>query len=47
MIEEIKDKQLKRQIARSILEELTDWSGIAESREQYIKESMPDLCNGS
>ncbi len=38
MIEEIKDKQSKRRIARSILESLTDWFGITESREQYIKE---------
>ncbi len=38
MIEEIKDKQLKRHIARSILETLTDWFGITESREQYIKD---------
>lgn len=37
MIEEIKDKQSKSQIARSILETLTDWFGITESREQYIK----------
>lgn len=32
MIEEIKDKQSKSQIARSILETLTDWFGITESR---------------
>lgn len=38
MIEEIKDKQAKKRIARSILEELTDWFGITESREQYIKD---------
>ena len=37
MIEEIKDKQSKRHIARSILEALTDWFEITESREQYIK----------
>ncbi len=38
MIEEIKDKQSKRHIARLILEALTDWFGITESREQYIKD---------
>lgn len=38
MIEEIKDKQSKRHIARSILEALTDWFEITESREQYIKD---------
>lgn len=38
MIEEIKDKQSKRHIARSILEALTDWFEITESREQYIRD---------
>lgn len=38
MIEEIKDKQSKRHIACSILEALTDWFEITESREQYIKD---------
>lgn len=38
MIEEIKDKQSKRHIARSILETLTDWFEITESREKYIKD---------
>lgn len=38
MIEEIKDKQSKIHIARSILEALTDWFGITESREQYIRD---------
>ena len=38
MIEEIKDKQSKRHIARSILEALTDWFEITEAREQYIKD---------
>lgn len=38
MLEEIKDKQSKRHIARSILEELVDWFEIAESREQFIKD---------
>ncbi len=38
MTEEIKDKQRKRCIARLILEDLADWFGIEESREQYIEE---------
>lgn len=38
MIEEIKDKQSKRHIAYSILEALTDWFEITESREQYVKD---------
>ena len=30
----------KKKIARSILESLPDWFGIAESREQYIQDSV-------
>lgn len=37
-IERINDMTLKRTIARSILENLQDWFGIDESREQYIRE---------
>lgn len=40
-IERINDIALKRTIARSILENLHDWFGIDESREQYIHE-----CSG-
>lgn len=38
MIEEIKDKKSKKHIAYSILEALTDWFEITESREQYVKD---------
>lgn len=38
MVEEIKDKQLKKHIARSILEALPDWFEIREAREQYIRD---------
>lgn len=43
MIEEIKDKKSKSHIARSILEALTDWFGITESREQYIKDCQEQI----
>lgn len=43
MIEEIKDRQSKRHIARSILEALTDWFEITESREQYIKDCAEQI----
>lgn len=36
MIEEIKDKKSKKHIAHSILEALTDWFEITESRETDI-----------
>ena len=36
MIVEIKDPNEKKAIARKVLEALTDWFGIEESREEYI-----------
>ena len=36
MIIEIKDPNEKQAIARKVLEALTDWFGIEESREEYI-----------
>lgn len=36
MVVEITNPQEKQTIARSILEALTDWFGIEESREEYI-----------
>ena len=39
MVCQISDKDQKEQIAREILEALTDWFGIPEAREQYIRES--------
>ena len=39
MIRFIEDADEKRKIAREILESLTDWFGIEESREQYIADS--------
>ena len=37
-VERVSDTALKRNIARKILENLLDWFGIDESREQYIRE---------
>jgi hypothetical protein len=51
MIEQIKDADAKKSIARKILEALTDWFEVKESREKYIAESlgrrkpMPDICH--
>lgn len=39
IIKEITEPYEKKQISRMILEELTDWFGITESRENYIQES--------
>ena len=39
MIIEIKDSKEKEAIARKVLEALTDWFGIEESREEYISGS--------
>ena len=39
MIRFIEDADERRKISRSILESLTDWFEVDESREQYIKES--------
>ena len=36
MIKQIFDKQQKQQIARNILESLTDWFSIKKARESYI-----------
>lgn len=39
MIKEVGDQQQKQRIARLILEQLTDWFGLAQAREQYILQS--------
>ncbi len=43
MIEEIKDKQLKTDTARLVLEALSGWFEIPEAREQYIKECREQI----
>lgn len=39
MIRFIEDKETKKEISRAILEALTEWFEVEESREQYIRES--------
>ena len=39
MIIEITDSNEKQSIARKVLEALTDWFGVEESREEYISGS--------
>lgn len=43
MIEQIKDADAKKAIARKILEALTDWFEVEESREKYIAESANQI----
>jgi len=43
MIRQITDKDLKRTIARSILEALPDWFEVEESREKYIRECADQI----
>lgn len=42
-IKEIKDNQVKINIARYILEALPEWFGIPESTESYIKDSVDKI----
>ena len=39
MVKEITDKKEKQYIARTVLEALTDWFEVEESREGYIRDS--------
>ena len=43
MIEQIKDSNNKKLIARKILESLRDWFEVDESREKYIAESADQI----
>ena len=43
MITEIRDKKEKQAIARQILEALTEWFEVEESREEYIETSADRL----
>ena len=43
MIKQIFDENEKKQIARHVLEALTDWFGIPEAREEYIEKSVGQL----
>ena len=43
MVERIEDPEMKRAIARKVLEALRDWFGIDESREKYIAGSAGQI----
>ena len=43
MVREVKNKDEKRTVSRSILESLKDWFEVDESREKYISESADQL----
>ena len=43
MVERIIDKNEKMKISRAILEALTDWFEVTESREKYISESADQI----
>ena len=43
MVREIKNKDEKRTVSRSIIESLKDWFEVDESREKYISESADQL----
>ena len=47
MIRVINDSQEKQRIARFLLESLSDWFGIPEAREQYIRESADEIMLAS
>ncbi len=47
MIRIVCNAEEKRRIARLILESLTDWFGIPEARENYIKESADEIMVAS
>lgn len=39
MIRRVEEDELRPAVARSVLEALTDWFGVEESREAYIRQS--------
>ncbi len=43
MIEQIKDADTKKAVARKVLEALRDWFEVDESREKYIEESAGQI----
>lgn len=47
MIRIVEHAEEKRKIARTILEALTDWFGIPEARENYIRESEDEIMVAS
>ena len=47
MIQRIQDPEEKQRVARAILEGLTEWFGIPEARENYIRESAGQIMLGA
>lgn len=43
MIQQVHDKEEKKKITRQVLEALSDWFGIPEAREDYVKNSAEQL----
>lgn len=43
-IEQIEDTGRRQEVVREVLESLTDWFGIPEAREEYIRESAEQIC---
>ncbi len=46
-IEQIYEPEIKRKAVRKILVALPDWFAIEEAREQYIEESVEQICIGA
>lgn len=44
---QIYEPQMKETVVRKILEALLDWFAMEEGREQYIKESVEQICIGA
>lgn len=45
--EQIQEPQMKEKVVRKILEALPDWFAIKEGREQYIRQSVDQICIGA
>ncbi len=45
--EQICEPQMKETVVRKILEALPDWFAMEEGREQYIRESVDQICIGA
>lgn len=47
VIEQIYESEMKEKVVRKVLESLPDWFAIEEAREQYITESVEQICIGA
>lgn len=45
--EQIQEPQMKEKVVRKILEALPDWFAMKEGREQYIRQSVGQICIGA